>query len=96
MLIHPSGQASPDSASDRTRSECKRVKDQLIHIDDTMTAVNFEYTHADRPIAWRTSIQSCTTRVLKTTRVASESAGKSTPTNGANNGSQEAKLSDQN
>ena len=48
-LIHPSGQASPDEIGAQLRIALegrKRVKDQLIRIDDTMTAVNFEYTHA--------------------------------------------------
>ena len=48
-LIHPSGQASPDEIGAQLRIALegrKRVKDQLIRIDDTMTAVNFDYTHA--------------------------------------------------
>lgn len=48
-LIHPSGQASPDEIGVQLRIALegrKRVKDQLIRIDNTMTAVNFAYTQA--------------------------------------------------
>ncbi|WP_136313684.1 BREX system Lon protease-like protein BrxL [Actinomyces procaprae] len=51
-LVHPSGQASPEEIGTLLRIALegrKRVKDQLIRIDDTMTAVSFKYTHAGQP-----------------------------------------------
>ena len=90
-LIHPSGQASLDEIGAQLRIALegrKRVKDQLIRIDDTMTAVNFEYTHAGQthkvttleedeyPELYHPGTEAGAAR--------SESAGKTTPTNGTN------------
>ena len=90
-LIHPSGQASPDEIGTQLRIALegrKRVKDQLIRIDDTMTAVNFEYTHAGQPHKVTTLEEDEYPELYhpgtEASAARSESAGKTTPTSGAN------------
>ena len=90
-LIHPFGQASPDEIGAQLRIALegrKRVKDQLIRIDDTMTAVNFEYTHAGQTHTVTTLEEDEYPELYhpgtEAGEARSESADKAAPTNDAN------------